>query len=120
MVKSRRPYVPDEGDLVWLDFDPQLGREQKKRRPALVLTASYYNQASGLAVVCPCTSVQKAYPFEVHTTIGGRQAAILCDQLKSFDWRERRAELIGRVDAAMLDRVRAYVAALLRIPYRSS
>jgi len=50
------PYVPDVGDIVWLSFDPQAGREQGRRRPALVLTDLAYNRASGLAVVCPLTS----------------------------------------------------------------
>ena len=46
-------YVPKAGDIVMLDFDPQIGREQAKRRPALVITDQRYNRASGLAIVCP-------------------------------------------------------------------
>jgi mRNA interferase MazF len=118
MVAPKRPYVPNAGDLVWLDFDPQLGREHKKRRPALVLTPLPYNRASGLAVVCPCTSVRKGYPFEVHAVIAGRDAAILSDQIKSLDWRRRHAEIIERADTIVVDRVRALVAALLQIPLR--
>lgn len=118
MVVAARSYVPDAGDLIWLDFDPQAGREHKKRRPALVLTPLTYNRASGLAVVCPCTSVLKGYPFEVHTTVAGRQAAILSDQVKSLDWRERHADRIGRADNAVVDKVRAYVAVLLQLPGR--
>ena len=56
---------PDTGEIIWMDFDPQAGREQRKRRPALVLTDSKYNRASGLCVVCPITSARKGYPFEV-------------------------------------------------------
>lgn len=118
MVASHRSYIPDAGDLIWLDFDPQVGREHKKRRPALVLTSASYNRAAGLAVVCPCTSVRKGYPFEIHTSIAGKQAAILSDQIRSLDWRARHAELIGRAEPVVVDKVRAFVAALLQIPYR--
>jgi len=57
------PYVPQAGDIVMLDFDLQVGREQAKRRPVLVLTDQRYNRGSGLAVVCPLTSKRKPYPF---------------------------------------------------------
>ena len=85
-------YVPDAGDIVFLDFDPQVGREQAKRRPALVLTDVRYNRASGLAVVCPLTSKRKPYPFALPVTVGKIEGAVLVDQLKSLDWASRRAE----------------------------
>jgi len=65
------PYVPDTGDIVFMDFDPQVGREQAKRRPALILTDLRYNRASGLAVVCPLTSKVKPYPFALPIKVGG-------------------------------------------------
>ena len=77
-------YVPDTGDIVFLDFDPQVGREQAKRRPALVLTDLRYNRASGLAVVCPLTSKVKPYPFTLPITVGSVEGAVLIDQLKSI------------------------------------
>ena len=70
-------YVPDTGDIVFLDFDPQVGREQAKRRPALVLTDLRYNRASGLAVVCPLTSKVKPYPFSLPITVGSVEGAVL-------------------------------------------
>ena len=73
-------YVPDAGDIIWIDFDPQAGREQSKRRPALVLTDSKYNRASGLCVVCPLTSVRKGYPFEIPVVIDKIEGAVLADQ----------------------------------------
>jgi mRNA interferase MazF len=79
-------YVPEAGDVVWLDFDPQSGREQAKRRPALVLTEQSYNRASGLAVVCPLSSQRKAYPFALPTVVDKVEGAILVDHLKSLDW----------------------------------
>ena len=108
-------YVPRAGDLIWLDFDPQAGREQAKRRPALVLTEQTYNRASGLAVVCPLTSRRRPYPFALPTVVDKVEGAILVDQLKSMDWALRRAAFHSRADAALLKKVRDYVAVLLGI-----
>jgi mRNA interferase MazF len=108
-------YVPDAGDIVFLDFDPQVGREQAKRRPALVLTDLRYNRASGLAVVCPLTSKRKPYPFALPVAVGQIEGAILVDQLKSLDWASRRADFHSKVSSAMLSKVRQYIAVLLAI-----
>ncbi len=108
-------YVPEAGDIALLDFDPQLGREQAKRRPALVITDQRYNQASGLAVVCPLTSQRKPYPFSLPTTVGQVQGAVLVDQIKSLDWNSRNAEFHSKADPALLSKVRTYLAVLLGI-----
>lgn len=113
MVSS---YTPDAGDIVLLDFDPQVGREQAKRRPALVLTDIRYNRASGLAVVCPLTSKRKPYPFALPADVRGVEGAILVDQLKSLDWASRRAEFYAKATPAMLTQVRQYIGVLLSIP----
>ena len=106
-------YVPEAGDIVMLDFDPQAGREQAKRRPVLVITDRRYNQASGLAVVCPLTSKRKAYPFALPTTVDQIEGAVLVDQLKSLDWSIRKAEFHSRAEAGLLSKVRTYLAVLL-------
>ena len=84
--------VPERGDIIWLNFDPQSGHEQAGRRPALILSPSSYNGRLGLAVACPITSRVKGYPFEVSLpdglAVGG---VVLADQVKSVDWRTRRA-----------------------------
>jgi mRNA interferase MazF len=108
-------YVPDAGDIVWLDFDPQAGREQGRRRPALVLTESAYNRASGLAVVCPITSKRKPYPFALPVVVDKVEGAVLVDHLKSLDWKVRAVKFHSRADSALLNRVRAYIAVFLRI-----
>jgi mRNA interferase MazF len=112
------PYIPDTGDIVFLDFDPQVGREQAKRRPALVLTDFRYNQASGLAVVCPLTSKVKPYPFTLPITVGGVDGAVLVDQMKSMDWAGRRAEFHSKAPAFLVSTARKYIAVLLQIPTR--
>jgi mRNA interferase MazF len=110
-------YVPDAGDIIFLDFDPQIGHEQAKRRPALVVTDKRYNRASGLAVVCPLTSKRKPYPFALSVNVGGVDGAILVDQLKSLDWAGRRAQFHSKASRGMLVTVRRYIAVLLAIPH---
>ena len=110
-----RRYVPEAGDIAWLDFDPQAGREQSRRRPALVLTDQAYNRASGLVVVCPLTSKRKPYPFALPVTLDKVDGAVLVDHLKSMDWEARKVAFDSKADPALLNRVRAYIAVLLRI-----
>jgi mRNA interferase MazF len=106
-------YVPAAGDIVMLDFDPQVGREQAKRRPALVLTDQRYNRASGLAIVCPLTSKRKPYPFALPISFDEIDGAVLVDQLKSVDWGGRNAKFRAKADPALVSRVRQYIAVLL-------
>jgi mRNA interferase MazF len=108
-------YVPEAGDVVWLDFDPQAGREQAKRRPALVLTDQKYNRASGLVVVCPLTSKRKPYPFALPIVVNNVEGAVLVDHLKSVDWKARDAAFHSKADSALVSKVRGYIAVLLRI-----
>jgi mRNA interferase MazF len=108
-------YVPEAGDVVWLDFDPQAGREQAKRRPALVLTDQKYNRASGLVVVCPLTSKRKPYPFALPIVVNNVEGAVLVDHLKSVDWKARDVAFHSKADPALVGKVRGYIAVLLRI-----
>ena len=104
-------FVPDAGDFVWLTFDPQMGREQAGRRPALVLSPKIYNARSGLALACPITNQAKGYPFEVAVPAGRRATGvILADRLKSIDWKVRRAEPLGRCPDDVMAEVRARLA----------
>lgn len=111
MATKRGRYIPDQGDLVWLSFDPQAGREQAGRRPAVVLSPRAYNEKTDLAICCPITSQVKGYPFEVSIPPGLPVAGVaLSDQLKSLDWNIRRAELIAALpDGAILEILRKAV-----------
>ncbi len=109
-----RAYVPDAGDLVWLTFDPQRGREQSGRRPALVLSPATYNAKTSLALVCPVTSRTKGYPFEVPLPPGlPVTGVVLADHVKSLDWKERRAEAAGHLPDEVLLEVLARLAPVL-------
>jgi mRNA interferase MazF len=107
-------YVPDRGDLVWLEFTPQAGSEQRGRRPALVLSPKSYNGKVGLALFCPLTSKVKGYPFEVELPDGyAVSGVVLSDQVKSLDWRSRKARLIDRVSPDVIAMVIARVLPLV-------
>jgi mRNA interferase MazF len=109
MVKA---YVPEAGDIVWLQFDPQAGHEQAGHRPALVLSPARYNKLRGMMICCPMTSRIKGYPFEVVVSTDP-PSAILSDQLKSLDWRARQASYKGTVPAAVFAEAQAKIKALL-------
>jgi mRNA interferase MazF len=110
----KRDYIPDAGDIVWLHFDPQAGHEQAGLRPALVLTSARYNGARGMAICCPMTTKIKGYVFEV--VISDRPpSAILADQIRSLDWRARRAVRKGAVEPRVVAEVRAKIKALLML-----
>lgn len=107
-------YVPDRGDLVWLHFDPQAGHEQSGTRPALVVSPKAYNARVGLALFCPVTSQIKGYPFEVLLPVGSKvKGAVLSDQLKSLDWRIRKAKYAAKIPGAVLDEVVDRILALV-------
>ena len=105
-------YVPDAGDIVWINFDPQAGHEQAKHRPAVVLSPAAYNSRSGLMICCPTTTKIKGYPFEVN--LATRPASVaLADQVKSFDWRARKARKKAKVSPAELADIRSRLHALI-------
>ena len=105
-------YVPDAGDIVWLHFNPQAGHEQAGHRPALVLSPARYNDQSGMMICCPTTTRIKFYPFEVKLA-GHPESVVLADQVKSMDWRARKASKKGRAKETELAEVRAKLLALI-------
>ncbi len=114
MVKPAE-YVPQRGDAVWINFNPQRGHEQAGHRPAVVLSPRAYNDKTRLAILCPITNQVKGYPFEVAIPTGfGVTGVILADQVKSLDWCARQATLIAPLPLdtvdALLQRVRVLLA----------
>lgn len=105
-------WVPDAGDIVWLNFDPQAGHEQAGHRPALVLSPASYNRPSGLMLCVPMTTREKGYPFEVPIA-GKRGGVALADQVRSVDWRARKATRKGRAGTLELEAVRLRARALV-------
>jgi len=107
-------YTPDSGDIVWITFNPQAGHEQAGHRPALVLSPAAYNGKVGLAILCPITSQVKGYPFEVIIPEGLEvSGAVLSDQVKSLDWKVRKAEFSCRLPSQAFSEVVQKLSALI-------
>jgi mRNA interferase MazF len=116
MRSGKSAYCPNSGDLIWLDFDPTRGHEQRGRRPALVLSPRSYNERAGLCIACPVTSQVKGYPFEVllpsQCAVTG---VVLSDQMRALSWTERDAQLADPAPRDTVDDVREKIAALIGI-----
>lgn len=108
-------YVPDEGDIVWLNFTPQSGHEQAGRRPAVVLSPKAYNQRAGLLICVPITNQIKGYPFEVVLSGSGATGAALADQVKNLDWKAHQAERKGQITLTEMAEIKAKIKVLLRL-----
>jgi mRNA interferase MazF len=109
------PYVPSRGEIVWLHFEPQAGHEQSGRRPVVIISPREYNLKVGLCLCCPVTSTAKGYPFEVQLPAGMKaQGVVLCDQLKSLDWKARHARIIGTLPGRSVKEIQAKILALVQ------
>jgi mRNA interferase MazF len=109
-------YIPRRGDVVWITLVPQAGHEQSGRRPAVVLSPEAYNGKVGLALFCPVTSHVKGYPWEVRIPDGlAVSGVVLADQVKSLDWRSRRAEFLDVLPESPVAEILAKLGTLIRV-----
>jgi len=106
--------TPDRGDVVWLDFSPQLGREQAGIRPALILSPKSYNRKVGLMLVCPITSKIKGYPFEVRIKSAKIDGVVLADQIKSIDWHARKLSFAGHAPPDTIEQTQQVAELLIK------
>ena len=108
-------YIPEQGDAVWINMNPQVGHEQAGRRPAIVLSPRSYNNKVALAIFCPVTNQIKGYPFEVIIPSGLKlTGAVLSDQVKSLDWKIRNTEFYEKVPDAVILEIFKKLGTLLR------
>ncbi len=110
MVKN---YLPQSGDLVWVNFNPTVGHERANLRPALVITPKFYNSKSGMALMCPITSQVRGYPFEVVLDNKKIEGVVRVDQLRSIDWRARKVKYITKVSEEKMLVVKEVLASLI-------
>ena len=108
-----KKYVPKRGDIVWLNFNPQSGHEQKGKRPAVVISPKEYNEKTGLGLFCPITSKIKDYPFEVKIKNKKIMGVVLSDQIKSLDWKTREIEFITKETSETIDEIINKISVLL-------
>ena len=109
------PYAPSRGEIVWLQFKLQAGHEQSGRRPAVIISPREYNRKVGLCLCCPVTSKAKGYPFEVELPAGLEVGGVvLCDQLKSLDWKARHVRMIGTLPGRSMKEIQARILALVQ------
>ena len=113
---TRQPYLPDRGDLAWINFEPQAGREQSKNRPGLVLTEREFNLATGLVIACPITRTDRPYGSRVRLSNTATQGFVMVEQVKSIDWRARGAAFIEAAPRAVLDDVKHVLGVILDMP----
>ena len=111
MVKEK--YIPERGDIVWLNFNPQSGHEQKGKRPAVVISPKEYNEKTGLGLFCPITSKIKDYPFEVKIENKKINGVVLSDQIKSLDWKTREIQFIIKATTGIIDEIIQKIGVLL-------
>jgi mRNA interferase MazF len=113
MVATQKGYVPDQGDVVWVNFNPQKGREQKDKRPAIVVSPQIYNKKSSLVLVCPITSQEKGYPFEVIVRGKKVSGVVLVDQVRSIDWHARAVSFEEKISKEVLIEIQEKLCALI-------
>jgi len=107
-------WVPERGDVIWLNFTPNAGHEQAGMRPALVVSRTAYNRNAGLCVVFPITSKSKGYPFEIKVPAGLSVAGfVLADQCRTVDWRQRQAAFLAKAPAALMKKTLERFVALV-------
>ncbi len=107
-------FIPDRGDVVYLDFNPQAGHEQSGRRPALVLSPRAFNERTGLAFLCPITNTIRGHSFEVRIPDKcGIKGAVLAHQIKSLDLAARRCEFGCKIPKDVLDATIGIISAIL-------
>lgn len=107
-------YIPKQGDIIAITFDPQSGHEQKGRRPAYVVSKELFNRSTGLAIVCPITNTDRSFPFHVPILKSSRITGfIMVEQVKSVDYRARRVKRIEHGDDELLSDVLSIIDACI-------
>jgi mRNA interferase MazF len=109
----KKEYIPKKGDLVILTFNPQAGHEQQGRRPALIISNEVFNKNVGLALACPITNTDRNFPFHIKLSSDNLTGYIMCEQVKSIDFRARDVKFVEKVDEHTLDSVLGIVESIL-------
>jgi mRNA interferase MazF len=107
-------FIPEKGDLIWLEFSPQAGHEQMGRRPGLVVSGKTFNAAGGMCLVCPITNTKRKNPFRIDLhTKNSLTGYVMVDQIKSLDYSTRNAKFIEKVHPDVLTDVLGLLDAVI-------
>ena len=107
-------YIPEQGDIVILNFDPQSGHEQKGRRPAIVVSNKVFNQHLGLAFACPITNTKRDFPFHIKVSSESITGYIMSEQMKSIDYNARKVKFIEKADQKTIDKILGIIDSILQ------
>jgi len=113
VVKNR--YIPEQGDIVILNFDPQSGHEQKGRRPAIILSNKTFNKYLGLAFACPITNSKRDYPFHIKVESQNISGFIMTEQIKSIDYNSREIKFVEKADSESLKKILGIIKSILEL-----
>lgn len=99
-------YIPEQGDIIWLNFDPSSGKEIMKLRPAFVISRKAFNEHTKMSIVAPITSTIRGIKLEVVLSDKIKtKGAILVYQLKSIDFMQREAKFIEKTPSNIIEQV---------------
>ena len=106
-------YVPEQGDIVTLNFDPQSGHEQKGRRPAIIISNKVFNKHLGLAFACPITNTKRDFPFHVAVESENITGYIMAEQMKSIDYKSRSIKFIEKANTQIVNDILSIIDSIL-------
>ena len=107
-------YIPEQGDIVALSFDPQSGHEQKGRRPAIIISNKVFNQHLGLAFACPITNTKRDFPFHIEVESENITGFIMAEQLKSIDYNSRNIKFIEKADQKTVNKILGIIDSIIQ------
>lgn len=105
-------YIPQQGDIVALTFDPQVGHEQQGRRPALIISNHTFNKHVGLCVACPITNTNRNFPFHLQLDSSNLSGFVMCEQVRSIDFRARKVKFIEKASDELMQKALGIVGAI--------
>ena len=100
-----KEYIPNRGDIIWIDFDPSKGKKMGKIRPSIVLSAKAYNVQKGLLICCPITSSMRGGAEEYEISGLDKKSAVVCSIVQTLSWKHRNVSLIKKTDEKTLKNV---------------
>lgn len=109
-------YIPNQGDIIFLDFNPTIGHKQKGKRTALVLSNREFNFYTNMALVCPITSNTKEFPL--HVMLSSEQkikGVVMCEQIKTVDYVARNAKFIEKIEKTKYDEILEVIKSIIAI-----